>query len=153
MIHVTIYQNTNDRKKIKKTLGAALAGPLECVLKESSSIVNPVILIRTTDLVGALTLANYAFIPEFSRYYFIDDIIATPGQAVELRLTCDVLKTYASVLLSNKFEIARSETLYDDYYIDTEKALQNRKTVYYHILGHITQNTTGKKYAITVAGG
>ena len=157
-ISLTLYTNSSDRKRINKQLGGALASGLPCTLKEDTSIINPTILISRSVLGSNISQANYAYIPEFGRYYFIDKPVVTTGQMVALEMTVDVLRTYKGGLYGNKFEIARAESLGNDakitgYFVDTEKALQNRKTAYYRILGHITQSATGNKYTITVAGG
>lgn len=152
-ITISLYKNSSDRKRISKQLGGALATDLPCTLKENTSIINPTIIISASVLGKNIAQANYAYIKEFGRYYYIDKPIAVTGQMVELVLTVDVLKSYMSGLYGTGFMIARAEALNNGYFIDTEKALQNRKTAYYRILGHITQSITGNRYTITVAGG
>lgn len=152
-ISISLYKNDSDRKRIGKQLGGALAEELPCTLKENTSIISPTIIISAGILGKNIAQANYAYIPDFNRYYYIDEPIAATGQMVELKLTVDVLRTYKGGLYGTAFMIARAEALNNGYFIDTEKALQNRKTAYYKILGHITQSTTGNKYTITVAGG
>ena len=154
-VKVSLMINNEDRKKIGKSPGYIVgAKEISCELKEGTSLFNPTILVSTSRLTGQWAQANYAHIPDFGgRYYFIDDISAQPGNMLAFHMTVDPLKTYAAQILNNKFEIARAEDLGNGYFIDTEKALQNCRTAYYRILGHIPQSSTGKKYTITVAGG
>lgn len=153
MIKVQFYSCSNDRKKIKKTLGGAIGGEISCVLKENNSILEPSIRVQKSALGESYARVNYAYIPEFGRYYFVSSPIVETGQAVTYNLQVDPLMSYYAQLLNTKFEIARAEKEGNGYYIDTERALQNRKVVSYEVLGHIPQSQTGNKFAITVAGG
>ena len=153
MIKVHFYICSNDRKRIKKTLGGAIGGAITCVLKENTSILEPSIRIQKSALGDNYAMVNYAYIPEFGRYYFVSSPIVETGQAVTYNLQVDPLMSYCEDLRNTKFEIARAEKEGNGYYIDTERALQNRKVVSYEVLGHIPQDQSGKKYAITVAGG
>lgn len=161
MITMILYNMTADRKRINKPEDGALTSKngVECRLKENTSILNPVILVSKSVLDKNYAKANYAYIKEFGRYYFINNIVAVTGGLLEISMEVDVLKTYAYDLMRTKFEIARAENVpaadlnNANFFIDTERALQNRKTVYYKILGHIPQDSTGNRYTITVAGG
>lgn len=153
MITVHFYSCPNDRKKVKKTLGGAFGGAISCVLKENNSILEPSIRVQKSALGENYARINYAYIPEFGRYYFVSSPIVETGQAITYNLQVDPLMSYYSQLLNTKFEIARAEKEGNGYYIDTERALQNRKIVSYAVLGHIPQSQSGNKYAITVAGG
>ena len=153
MIKVQFYSCSNDRKKVKKTLGGAIGGEISCVLKENNSILEPSIRVQKSALGESYARVNYAYIPEFGRYYFVSSPIVETGQAVTYNLQVDPLMSYYAQLLNTKFEIARAEKEGNGYYIDTERALQNRKVVSYVVLGHIPQAQTGNKFAITVAGG
>lgn len=154
-VKVTFMINNQDRKKINKE-PANIVGAVNvsCELKEDTSVFTPTIIVSKDRLSEQWAQANYAYIPEFGgRYYFIDNITAMTGKRLAFHMTVDPLKTYAAQILNNKFEIARAEDLGNSYFIDTEKALQNCRTAYYRILGHIPQASSGKKYTITVAGG
>lgn len=153
MIKVQFYSCSNDRKKVKKTLGGAIGGEITCVLKENNSILEPSIRVQKEALGENYARVNYAYIPEFGRYYFVSSPIVETGQSVSYNLQVDPLMTYYAQLLNTKFEIARAEKEGNGYYIDTERALQNRKVVSYVVLGNIPQAQTGNKFAITVSGG
>lgn len=152
-IQVQFYNCEDDRKKLKKTLGGAIGGEVSCVLKENCSILEPAIRVSMDAVGDQYAKINYCYIPEFGRYYFVGVPIVEPGQAITYNLEIDPLMTYASDLLNTQFEIARAEKEGNNYFIDTERALQNRKVVQYEVLGHIPQAQTGNKFAITVAGG
>ena len=116
---------------------------------------NPVITMSKVSIGEKWSTVNYAFIPEFKRYYFVDSIECLNDGLLSLSLTVDVLYTYSDDLLRTRFEIARSEKINNSYFIDTEKALRGRRVVKYLPIGTggIPQSATGNKYTITVAGG
>lgn len=62
---------------------------VEVSLKRETSMTNPT-LIMTIDN----EVYNYVWIPDWSRYYFIDDIVYGNSNLCELRCTLDILATY-----------------------------------------------------------
>ena len=157
-IKVQFYNCPEDRKKINKNLNGKIGGEISCVLKENCSILEPSIRVSMDAVGESYASINYCFIPEFGRYYFVGVPIVEPGQAITYNLEVDPLMTYATGggnggLMNTQFMIARAEKEGNNYFIDTERALQNRKVVQYEVLGHIPQATTGNRFAITVAGG
>ena len=153
MIKVQFYSCQDDRKKVKKNLDGTVGDLIECVLKENTSILEPSIRVQKSAMGENYARVNYAYIPEFGRYYFVSAPIVETGQAIVYNLQVDPLMSYFSQLYRTKFEIARAEKEGNGYYIDTERALQNRKVVSYVVLGNIPQAQTGNKFAITVSGG
>lgn len=154
MADVYFTQNKEDRKKITKNIDINVS-PVSCVLKENTSIFSPTIIV-SKEAAGALWASyNYAYIPDFgNRYYFIDAVTAETGGKLAYHMTVDPLKTYAADLLSTSFFIARSQSVNSKYFLDTEKALEVKKTIKFSPpLGHIPQDATGNRFCITVSGG
>ena len=99
------------------------------VLKSPTTITNP--SIQTTYDFN-LIVANYCFIPSFSRYYFIEDIELTTASIMTITLTVDVLASFKSPIISSTQYIVRSSIkrtidLIDNMY--PQKVGQLRKTV------------------------
>lgn len=155
MSHIIFYINSEDRKKITKRPTAITSeeNPLSIQLKEPVNIMEPEIIISKSSIGPNWNRVNYAYIPEFKRFYFIDSPGTLHDGLLTFRLSVDPLKTYSAGLLNTPFMIARSESLNSPWYIDTEKALIQRRVVSYKKIGEIPQASTGKKFAITVAGG
>lgn len=86
-----------------------------CVLKEGSSILKPVLIINTSD---NITGYNYMDIRDFSRYYFIDDIRSVHNNIWEVSAHVDVLTTYASAIKANSAVIRRQQNQYNLYLDD-----------------------------------
>lgn len=76
------------------------------VLKEQSSIINPVVLIRANT---AIMEYNYAEIDTFKRKYFVTDIKNVRNDLWEVSLHVDVLYSYKDVLLQNDYFVERNQ--------------------------------------------
>lgn len=148
---IELYVCTDDRKRIRKAPSKVASATIR--LKEPTNIINPIVYISRETVGETFASVNYAYIPDFGRWYFIDSIECRAGGVLAFSLTVDVLYTYKDDLLNTSFMVARSQKKSDPYYIDNERALINRRVVTYKKLGKLTQNATGKKYVITVAGG
>lgn len=84
---------------------------LEGTLRDGTSIINPTILINVTGANQAKVLScNYAYISEFSRYYFIRDINIYRNNLWYITLEVDVLNTYHTQILALRAIVARSES-------------------------------------------
>lgn len=168
MSEITLYTCNCDRKKLVKYDPTDQQKPnylhkivtVNFDLKEPSTVVNPVIVLSKTHIGDNWSQINYAYIPSFNRYYFIDTITCENNGLLRMELHVDVLQTYQAGLRSTPFEIARSESVNSKYFIDPEKALIQRRVVRYIKamsngasagVPQSASNTT--KYFITVAGG
>ena len=106
---IKLYTNISETNALNKTLTELVA--LTGTLREESSILDPVILMSDIDLyVGA---ANYAYIEEFNRYYFITNIDAVRNNLWRLSFHVDVLYTYREQIKNNYAIVERNETEYD----------------------------------------
>ena len=96
-MNINLYVNTSEPEKLDKTLisGISLTG----FLRESSSIIDPVILIEGN--ASTLSLYNYAYIPEFERYYFINNIESVRTGLVRVYMHVDALSSFKSGIRSN----------------------------------------------------
>lgn len=152
MSEIILYKNSSDRKKVKKDLSKIVEVTETFRIKEPSSIVNPVVTLSKNTVGTSWVTANYAYIPMFKRYYFIDDIVACNDGIIEFHLTVDPLMTYKDGLLSTKFEFVRAEALNSRLFIDPELPIQGNKLLTYKILGSIPESGSNN-YILTVAGG
>ena len=123
-LSVTLYNSSSPVEKIGKTLTAG--GTYGCSLKDTTSILNPVLIIRTSDPVYNY---NYLYIQEFGRYYFINDIKSVNNNVWEISAHVDVLETYKTAILANNAVIRRQEKLYNLYLDDPEFHVLNYERV------------------------
>ena len=112
---IKLYKNLSDKLMVDKSI-TQLGYDITGTLREGCSIIDPVIKLEST--VGEhLTDANYAYIAEFGRYYYINNIRCV-GKLFELSMHVDVLKTYASGIRSNTAVVSRQEKQYNLYLQD-----------------------------------
>lgn len=109
----TLKVNSSPKEKIGKTLSAGT--DFTVVLKENTSILNPVLVVRSN---SNLSGYNYMYISEFSRYYFIDDIRLAHDAIWEISAHVDVLETYATAIKANSAVIRRQAGKYNLYLPD-----------------------------------
>ena len=88
---MTVYL-TNTTKKHNSTLIPPEGRRVPCMLKEGSSIINPMLIF---DRANVDHQYNYVYIPDFGRRYFVDDIIYD-GARIYYRCSVDVLASYKS---------------------------------------------------------
>lgn len=117
---INLYTITEDSRVINKTLPTPINGNTAINLylrDDSTDVLTPEISIPFS---ATYLGANYAHIPEWGRYYFIAGMRVTPSGRLFLQLTVDVLKTYASAILSAPVNVTRSEGAGINYIHDNE---------------------------------
>lgn len=147
---VTLYINSSDRKQVVKNLQEIYS--VRCRLKEPCSILKPVITLTRSEVGKQWASANYAYIPAFNRYYFIDNITLLNGGLVQVEMSVDVLQTYQYQIMTQQQQVVRSEYLNSKMYIDTELPLQANKIITIEQIG-LFPEATGNNYILTTAGG
>lgn len=149
-----LYNNFSETNKLDKNISKIIE--LEGNLREASSLINPSILIELnpstlTDsniiddnglyvMVNGIKVtwnnfiyqyvlsANYVYIPEFNRYYYINDIISIRTNMWRLNMHVDVLMSYKKQIKQMNAFVNRNEFEYDEmvkddlvsYYYDKE---------------------------------
>lgn len=89
---------------------------LSCRLKEESSLINPYLELTTdTNLYNY----NYVYIPKFSRFYFINDIVSD-GKLWLVSCRIDSLASFSSDIKASRQYVVRSASAYDTTIIDTQ---------------------------------
>lgn len=115
-----LYQNKSEYNKLDKELVEILN--LTGTLKNSCSILAPVILIENDSLINA----NYCYIPEYNRYYFITDVTVIKNKLFQISCSVDVLMTFKDNIRQQTAIIARQENLYN-LYLNDDKILSYNK--------------------------
>lgn len=112
---IQLYTNHSDKIVVDKSI-SQIGSDITGTLRENCSIIDPVIKIEQT--VGSnLASCNYAYISEFGRYYYINNIVCT-GKLFELHMHVDVLMSYKSDIRANTAVISRQQNLYNLYLQD-----------------------------------
>lgn len=110
-MNIVLYVNNSEQNKINKSLSnpATFSG----VLKEETSIINPVILMEVDNPYNY----NYAFIPEFNRYYFISNITSVNNKMWRISLKVDVLESFKNEIMASSAIISDTEITGLDKYM------------------------------------
>ena len=100
---IQFYNNHSGVNIINKNL-EKVGEEINFTLKEDTNILNPVLKL------AGYTGGNYCYIPDFNRYYFIDNYNLNNQGIYELFLSVDVLATYKNDLLAGKLLIKSDES-------------------------------------------
>lgn len=109
-------------KKTNSTSTPNLTGvtPFSCKLKAPCSIMQPVLQFNFADAFkNSLYMCNYAYIPDFHRYYRVVNW-SYNGALAECSLKVDVLTSFKSAITASSQYVLRSASAYDGYIKDTK---------------------------------
>ena len=144
---IILYNNHSENNKLNKSIVKIVE--IEGYLREQTSLVNPQIMIEfdpkafedlgyvkddnqvyvvynnlkiTWDqfINNYVLSANYVYIPDFNRYYFINDITSVRQNLWRLSLHVDVLMSYKKEINNIKAFVSRNEFDYDPDIYDRE---------------------------------
>lgn len=109
---------TNTTKKHNSTAVPTFSGSaIPCMLKEGSSIIDPVLIFERANVGHTY---NYVSIPDFGRYYFVNDIVYD-GARIYYHCSVDVLASFKSTIGSSSAYVLRAAgasngNIIDQYY-------------------------------------
>jgi hypothetical protein len=100
---ITLLLNNEPNNKINKSP----SNPVNYSgnMRNETDIINPVIIVTTDSLLPSY---NYMYIPDFNRYYFIDNIKIIRTGIIEIYGKVDVLKSYANEIMGQNVIISKS---------------------------------------------
>lgn len=95
---ITLFKVTDSQDTVNKTMANGL--DIEVRLKSNFNILNPDVLL----LIEGFDVRNYNYlsIPEFGRFYFVDNITNVNNRMYRLTCSCDVLQTYGAEIMAAK---------------------------------------------------
>lgn len=97
-------------------------------LKDDCDLVNPYVVLKLNDV---LFSSNYAYIPDFKRYYFITGIEILSKTLVAISMHVDVLESFKSDILAGTVHITESSNT-DNYYpkeLDSLTSMESHKFI------------------------
>lgn len=146
MVKLTLYQYTGQKNVVNKSLPVGI----DClgVLRDITDVINPTIIIRVKTPVKA----NYAYLPDFGRYYFIDSISYISGDKAEINLSVDVLKSYESEIMDATATVRETDN--PDKYASNRETVYNRKPKFEKVEfpNKNLLNDTGTIVMVTIKG-
>ena len=119
---ISLFKTVSENNRVVKTLTdeKQLSGEL----RNQTSVLNPSIVIESADNISTY---NYAYIPEFGRYYYITDIMSIRTNCWVVSMRCDVLMSYKdeirsmNVILNNTQEIGLNNYLASTNWVNLVK--------------------------------
>ena len=122
-MQIKLFKNLSEVNTIGKTLTEE--SERNGTLKDGCSVLSPSVVLTGENLSGF----NYAYIPQFSRYYFIKEITSVKSGLWEISMRVDVLETYKDSIKANTAILKRQEKIWDMYINDEKfKAESTNKT-------------------------
>lgn len=120
---INLYNNSSEPEVVDKSL--SLQTSLQGQLKDNTSIITPTILMN----INSIPTANYMYIPDFHRYYYITNIESVRNGLIQISAKCDVLMTYKSGIRACNALVERQEFNYNPYLVDNLYPMDNKNTV------------------------
>lgn len=145
MFDISFYVNSSEKNKLDKTL--TLITTLSGVLKESTSIIDPIIVIEG-DL-SAFTGCNYMQIDTFGRSYFVNNIRSVNNGLIEITAHVDVISTYKNAIRANSAIIRKQERKWNLYLNDGSLRVYQNPDV---IVKTFPSGFTTQEFVLAVAG-
>ena len=144
-MEIILYYNDSEKIKLDKDL--TQIGTIEGRLFQNTSITKPSIMF---DLDTPVFSANYLYIPQFNRYYFITDVVNVSANKWQIQARVDVLTSFKSAIRENTAIIERQENEYNLYLDDKYyRAYQNEDIQY----KKFSDSLPSDKYILVVNGG
>ena len=137
--------NTSDSDN---TMGKTLTDETEynIKLKGDTSITQPVVILHSNNII----LFNYAYIPEFNRYYFVNKIELFPNGIYNITLNVDVLESFKNDI-KNSMGLISKQTNINNYYNDGYESEIKKEVDLYRSSVTFDLNTK-EKVLVTIGG-
>lgn len=114
--NITFYKFTKRENSTARPTGSGRS--FECILKENSSIIDPVIILDLgTDSAPDY---NYAYIPVYGRYYAVTEWTWVEHRLWSASLSCDVLASYRTQIGDKDLYILRSSAASNGRVVDSK---------------------------------
>ena len=143
---VALYQNKSSNIRIDKDL--THLHTYDCILKESTSIINPTIRLKATDV--NVLKGNYCYIPKFNRFYYINNVTSINADTWELSLHVDVLMSFRDDIETRHVVFNHSESGYNLYLNDGSLQMDSRPKITWNKFPNSLTNDG--RYVLLLAG-
>lgn len=143
---ISLYYNASEKNTIGKALQAELH--LSGTLRAECSVTSPVIRIQNSSFLNY----NYAYIPDFNRYYFITGIMAVSDNIFDISLSVDVLESFKTDIKKLEAILSDTQTTGATNYIAGEQWVTNVKNLT-DIIQFPSGLLTAGEYILITAGG
>ena len=122
---LVLYNNKSDSRAINKSIEQIAT--IDVILKSAQNIMSPEIMLQTKTLPIE---ANYCYIADFGRYYFINAQRLDNGNVSKIELTVDVLMSFKDMILRSTVVAERTTNKYNRYLPDIVPTLAKFNNIY-----------------------
>ena len=116
-MYLNLYSCSDDPKTVSKTL-TAIASNIPIKPTGSINLLKPTIIINYN---AAYLGANYAYLSDFNRYYFVGSPSVETGKQITFYLSVDVLYSWAVDIRRSPATVIRSESVGKPTYIPDQR--------------------------------
>lgn len=109
---ITLYNSTADPRDLYKGTQLTQIAIVDAEPYFPVTIETPIFRLAHN---ASFASINYAYVPEFNRYYFVSKITLESGNAMILSCDCDVLMSFRSDILNLDCICTRNEFEFDEY--------------------------------------
>lgn len=144
---IKLYYTNSPNNKIGKHLDAETT--FTGSLRDTSNILKPEIMIEATSINGF----NYAYIPQFNRYYFIKEIESYRTGLWIVKMEVDVLESHKASILNLDCIIEATENYMADDYLSSSDIWVTKVKSITDILSFSNGLLNSGEYILITAGG
>lgn len=136
--NINLYKSSAETHRVDKTNYLESVGVLSGALRAECSVTRPSIVVQ----MDTLPVFNYAYIPAFNRYYFVENGPVSVGKNLwRINFNCDVLMSYKEGIDSLTAIIARQENDYNEKLVDDMVPVTKNKLVTWSVIASDVFNT------------
>lgn len=134
-------------KTPNNTIGKVLENEKEYNIKFKAQAdrTKPIVVLMSETMIDY----NYAYIPDFNRYYFVEKIEVTPNKIYNISLRCDVLESFKNDILESSGFVNQQTTPNKYYNSDYQTEIKKEVDV---IKSNVTLDTTKSTILVTIGG-
>ena len=139
-MQIKLYNFSKKNNSTKQPTGGTT---VNCVLKENTSVLNPVFILKNND-------HTYNYCSWGSRYYFVNDIISLANNYTEYHCSVDALASWKSDIGSSTEYVLRSAYTKDGYIPDMLYPVKAKPTETKLVLSTLAGNFSGSSYIVGI---
>lgn len=136
---IVLYSNSAEINRVNKSEYLEEIATLAGAFRDSTSVLEPSVTIEYSGVPNF----NYAYIPKFNRYYFVNNITSVRTGLWEIDMEVDVLMTYNSAIINQTAFIDRNENDYNKMINNSLIIPESKPIVYVNEIDNDVFDTSG----------
>lgn len=118
-MQIILYNVSDEPEAVPKTLASGITRT-GTIRDQAVDLQHPIITVTGTLPPGS----NYAHIPDFGRYYFLDPPRSVRNNLLEIQMHCDVLQSFYNQILQQRVIVDRAAGVFDAYLHDDRQRME-----------------------------